>query len=230
LALLPKLPPGFIYSVRLIIQGWDNGDGDAACVDLARLLASTPASEGTEYWRHVLYRMLTKRDTQLVEHAATKLKAVDWIQFLRDIHATCGDRVGCDGRPVPAAMDPKLQVWAEYLSIHSTIVSHLEEDLHSRIPRCILTGGDELLKISLEHILDLLTMYYGGQYQIPMLAMLKFLASDGINAAEICQVLSLLIATTNDGIETCMRLLKLHQGTESSQVAAALLTCWLQDP
>lgn len=230
LALLPKLPPGFIYSVRLIIQGWDDGDGDAACVDLARLLASTPTSEGTEYWRHVLYRMLIKRDTQLVEHAVTKLKAVDWIQFLADIHTTCGDRVDGDGRPVPAAMDAKLQVWVEYLSIHSTVVSHLEEDLHSRIPRCILTGGDEPLKTSLEHVLDLLTMYYGGQYQTPMLSMLKLLAPDGTNAAEICQVLSLLIATTDDGIETCMRVLELHQGTQNSQVAAALLTCWLQDP
>ena len=32
LALLPSLPPGFIYSVRLIIQGWDDGDTNVACV------------------------------------------------------------------------------------------------------------------------------------------------------------------------------------------------------
>jgi hypothetical protein len=229
LALLPSLPPGFIYSVRLIIQGWDDGNADVACVDLARLLASTLTSDGTEYWRHVLFRMLAKRDQQLVDHALTKLKAVEWIQFLADIHAIFGDR---DGHNTPAIMDPTLQAWVQNLSIHSTAIAHLEKDLHefAPLPRCVLSGGDEFLKASLEHILDLLTMYYGGQYQPPMLAVMRLLAPDGNNAAEICKVLSLLIATTKDGIETCMRVLDLHRGTASSQVAAAMMACWLQDP
>ena len=94
---------------------------------LARLLESTPTSDGTEFWRYVLFRMLAKRDQQLADHALTKLKAVEWIHFLADIHTTCGDRVGRDGHNTPAIMDPTLQAWVQYLSIHSTAVAHLEK-------------------------------------------------------------------------------------------------------
>ena len=112
---------------------------------LARLLESTPTSDGTEFWRYVLFRMLAKRDQQLADHALTKLKAVEWIHFLADIHATCGDRVGRDRHNTPAIMDPTLQAWVQYLSIHSTAVAHLEKDLHefAPLPRCVLLGGDE---------------------------------------------------------------------------------------
>lgn len=232
LALLPELPPGFLYSVRLIIQGWEDGETDTACVDLARLLASTPASAATEYWHHVLYRMLGKRQMRLVDHAVTSLKATDWIQFVGDLHSTCGDRVAHDHHSTPVIMAPTLKSWVQYLSAHMNAVTRLEDDLneYGSIPRCILTGGDRSLNASLEHILDLLTMYYGGQYQPPMLALIKLLASDGNNAAEVCKVLSLLIATTKDGIDTCMRVLDLHQGTASGQVATAMLASWLQDP
>jgi hypothetical protein len=231
LSLLPSLPPGFIYTIRLIIQGWQDGKADTACIDLARLLACTPASEATEYWRRVLYRMLGKQEMDLVSHAVTNLRATDWIQLVADVHLTCDDQMPSVAQTIPIIMYTTLQSWVNYLSVHATAITRLEEDMQGfgRLPRCILTGGDGSLNASLEHILDLLTMYYGGNFQPPMLALMKMLASDGQNAAEICKVLSLLIATTKDGIDTCMRVLDLHQGTASPQVASALLASWLQD-
>ncbi len=158
LAQLPQLPDGFVHSLRMIIQNYDQAPA-VACVDLTSLLAATTLP--VTCWRPVLNRMIGIQGKNLIDYALANLKAFEWLQFLRDLHILFGEEMDWNPTTSAAIMNPKLHRWAQSLDMYLPIISQLEMEIQSKSTvRCILSAGDGLhghLQETLEQILCNLT-------------------------------------------------------------------------
>jgi hypothetical protein len=231
LSLLSTLPAPFLSKLRLIMQIWEK-DPDTACVDLAQLLAPIPpsAADAAAYWRLVLYSMIDSRGHKLVANQLSHMRPEQWIKFLSDLRAACGHIEPRD--PPPAIMEPALQAWGQRIEKHSATLTGLDKDLVRLGPvmQCLLMGAEGDLADHLDNILKYFTTIAqdsNSAYRKPvMLAVIKLLTRENITTT--AKVLSTLLASSNEGVDACMRVLDLHHGKTTKLVAEAMLASWLQ--
>ncbi|MCJ1396283.1 hypothetical protein MMC18_009172 [Xylographa bjoerkii] len=237
---LLNLPISFVHDFLKLLEGYDQ-DADAACIALARLLASTSIPEVVVEWRLVMLRMIEKRDLTLVEYALTHLDAHKWLQWMEDLGSIFGDMMewhpsssASSATPAilqPAVLQPSLHIWAQRLTVYLPTITRLQSALEpGPVRQCFLRLHAESLAETLIAILGLLNEFKEQRYEAVMYAIvarLSFGMDD--NGREVREAISLISKTTIDGSSVCLRLLELQKRTPR-QVIEAMLAGWLQAP
>ena len=231
LSLLSTLPAPFLTNLRSIMQVWGK-DPDAACVDLAQLLAPiiSSSSDAFSYWRLVLYSMIEIRGHELVANTLSHMRPAQWINFLSDLQAACGHIEQKNLHPV--IMDSALLGWGQRIDKHTATLTALEKDLlgFRSVMQCLLMGAEGILADHLENILTCFTKIAqdsnSNNRKSTMLAVLKRLTRENITIT--AKVLSTFLVSSKDGLEACMRIMELYQGKTTKLVAEAILASWLQ--
>ncbi|MCJ1386186.1 hypothetical protein MMC17_009312 [Xylographa soralifera] len=235
---LLTLPIGFVHNFLKLLEDYDQ-NAEAACIALARLLASTP--EVVADWRLVLLRMIAKHDLTLVEYALTHLKARRWLQWIEDLGSIFGDAM--EWHPfsspsslsptasLPVVLQPSLHIWAQRLTMYLPTITRLESVLEpGPVPQCFLRNHARSLAEILITILDLINECNEQHYEAVVYAIVMQLSTVmNDNAWEVGEAISLISKTTIDGSSVCLRLLELQKRT-SRQVTEAMLAGWLQAP
>jgi hypothetical protein len=161
---LPQLPDGFVYSLRLIIQNYDEVP-DVTCVDLATLLAANKSS--ATCWRPILRQMLESQGQKLIDYALANLNADDWVQLISDLRKVFGKEMKDEPISSIAILNPELHRWVSNLEMYIPIITQLATDVRCiSALRCILVGGDKLygsLEPTLEEMLCILTFKMHGK-------------------------------------------------------------------
>lgn len=116
---LPQLPDGFVYSLRLIIQNYDEVL-DVTCVDLATLLAANKSS--ATCWRPILRQMLESQGQKLIDYALANLNADDWVQLISDLRKVFGKEMKDEPISSIAILNPELHRWVSNLEMYSTFL------------------------------------------------------------------------------------------------------------
>lgn len=228
LSLLPLLQPSFVLALIPILQNMEKHI-HIACAQLAKLLAPIPpsTSDPTHSWRLVLYELLKARDVRVVGNSLKEFKAAEWIKFLCDLQSACGS-IDTRGDP-PRMLDPVLLAWGQRLKKYQETLASLERDLaeHLLILKSLLYVDEDAVTDYIEAILQ--SFQKAAQTQTTskpaMLAIIKLLTYE--NVAPVSKVLPLLITSSKEATDACMRVLELHHGSSTILVAEALLTSWV---
>ncbi|XTI89975.1 hypothetical protein V2W45_1511865 [Cenococcum geophilum] len=224
---LPLLADDFVRNFRKIMEGYTK-EGDASCVELTRILATTAFIDAVDCWRPVLYRMIEQRTETLIDYTLSNLTAQAWLQWLWDLSTIFGDLMPSSLPSSPAVLQPGLQIWSQQLAEYVPTITRLEALLGSGPAlQCILLGGEGPWIEDLIQILDLLTEHHNRPYERIMQVIAGLLSRDGSDAKEVCEALSLITATTPEGTDACKRCLEIYQKT-SKIVSEALVIGWIQ--
>ncbi len=161
---LPRLPDGFVYSLRHIMQNSDEAP-DITCVNLATLLAANESS--VTCWRPILRQMLEFQGQKLIDYALANMNATEWVQLLSDLGKVFGKEMKDEPISSIAILDPELHRWVSNFEMYMPMISKLESDVRCiSAVRCILIGGDRLygnLELTLEEMLCILTFNMHGK-------------------------------------------------------------------
>jgi len=225
---LPSLDPSFWKSMRDVIVKGDI-DADAACIDMARLLAQTPESSATQHWRLILYNNVYQREESFLEYTLKRLNAAEWIQFVTDLSTSCSTLDIQLAGPL-VFMTADLQAWIPRLTKYISTLSKLEQDLPksdaTSVIRRFLLGAQQ--QDSFENILRVLAKSYNGLPKRAMLTVISQLNAAGTNAEAISDVLWHLSTSSKQGLDSCLRLVDLNSKMSTKIVANAFLASWLQ--
>jgi len=227
---LPTLDPSFWTAMRKVIVKGER-EADAACIDMAKLLASMPKSSLAEYWRLILYNNVYQREGKLIDYTFKTLKPRGWIQFVTDLSIACAN-LDIKTPSQPVFMNPNLHAWVRRLT-HTKYVSmltNLEKDLPKSaaatvIRRFLLGGHQQEYYID---ILQALAKSYAGPPKRAMLTVLAQLRPNGSNLQSIANVMGHLAVSSKQGLDACLRLINLQSGKATQIVAQAFLASWLQ--
>lgn len=230
LSLLPMLKPVLLFSLVPVVEHLEK-QIHLFCVGLAKILAPIPpaTSDPSQSWRLILYDILKTRDEEVLGSSLRELKAVEWVSYLCDLQAACGSIIVRDEQP--RILDPILLAWGQRLLDYRDVLTYLERHLadHSFIIRSLLYVDEEEVMDDIEKILvsfKKATQIHNTPKTPAMLSILKLLTYENVSATS--NVLSLLTTSSKEGINVCMRILKLHQGMSTTLVAEAMLASWLK--
>jgi len=234
---LPTLPDTFVRNLRRIWQ-INMTEPDNSCVKLVQLLATTWKldHEKVTCWRLVLHYWIKDRESTLLQYTLTHLTVDDWFQWLSDLYEIFPDMEEQDFQSPLSVLQPALHAWAHRIRPYSMTISRIENGIGSRsTTKCLLMGFNSNYPDNVVEILKLLEHQFqdrddGEDHQSAVLASIALLNYDyGINAKDICQVLSILTETTRHVHRAYLRVIEAYQ-VPSPQVVPALLVGWLQNP
>ncbi|MCJ1247640.1 hypothetical protein MMC30_004855 [Trapelia coarctata] len=225
---LPALTNGFAHSLRVILECFTQ-DSKNSCIQLARLLASTPFTDATTCWRPVLHRMMEKQKSKLIDWSFMELPVDTWLQWLADLGYVFAGLMRSPQLFRPAFLRPNLYQWGQRLAVYLPTLQRLESVTNSEPAlKCIMMGCEEPLSNVIVQCLDLLESYKKEYQQPAMQSIIIMLTLDGHNLREISEALSRLSVATPDGVDTCVRVMELYKQGTASGVAGAILAGWLQ--
>jgi hypothetical protein len=228
LSLLPMLQPAFLSALLPITQNFDQ-QVHISCIHLAKLLAPIPysSSDPTHSWRFVLHDILKTGDVRIVHNCLRELDAVGWVEYLSHLRVACG---GIDSRGhLPPMLNLTLLAWGQRLESYKEVLTSLEKVLfgHRHIVRSLLYVDEEA---EVDHLEDLLESFkkaekiHNAAKKPVMVTIIKLLTHENVTATS--KVLSLVLASSKDGIDACIRVLELHHARSTKLVAEALLAAW----
>lgn len=225
---LPGLSDDFARSLRVILEGFTQ-DSKSSCVQLARLLASTPFTDATTCWRPILHRMIEKKKSQLIDWSYADLTVETWLQWLADLGYVFAGLMRSPSLFRPAFLRPNLYQWGQRLAVYLPTLQRLESTANSKAAlKFIMMGCEEPLSDVIVQCLDLLESYKTEYQQPAMQSIITMLTADGHNLREISEALSRLSVATTDGVDTCVRVIGLYHHGTAPGVAGAILAGWLQ--
>jgi hypothetical protein len=225
---LAVLDIGSVTRINTILASYHE-TGEAACVDLAALLANSQEPDLINCWRPALYRMTTERGSQLLDYTLNQFTVEEWIRWLRNLRLALGGQLFLyEGNPL-SILNPDLHQWAQRLHSHLPTITVLEKDsvLGSSARQCLMYGGDRFLQHVLEQILSILSFDMKAHNQPAMYAVIPRLTKSGSNATDVLDVMNALTRTTEAGVSAFMQLIEFYENN-SPEVAEVMLAGWMQ--
>lgn len=127
---LPALPNDFVVKLRAQLQQYVGNDHrDVACVNLARMLASTHLYDAIASWKPVLDQMINKRGQRLFDYAMGTLDTKCWTQWLGNLRQIYGSAHIGSPKSSPPLRWSRLMEWGRRLENYISTINDLQAAL-----------------------------------------------------------------------------------------------------
>ncbi|KAL8745478.1 MAG: hypothetical protein Q9190_002388 [Brigantiaea leucoxantha] len=222
LADLPFLSEEMSSTLFSIFQG-QYREQYAACSEFMRISVLKPI--GT-HWHWPVYAIFTRMDHLFIEYAIENGVA-EWMDLLTNIEIAFHDLMDWFS---PSLLRPKLHAWTQRLRSEGLVpvLIALEDSMsHGHALRCFLTGSG--CQNDLVNLLKETELSFRRPWFDPVEKIIRMLQSDGGNAKDLTEIVSVMSKMTNKGLRNFSHTLRQNQAGLTT-LAEIIAAASLQDP
>ncbi|KAF2792129.1 hypothetical protein K505DRAFT_326371 [Melanomma pulvis-pyrius CBS 109.77] len=228
---ITRLPESFVTEILEIMTEKEE-DKEKSCIRFTRLLANMDDPIVVQYWKSILYSMIEKKTTTILEYTLKGFKAWEWSQWMLDLYTVFAATITNPKASPPEILMQDLHFWTQQCSAYIPTLTRLEEYLgDNKSPiQCLLKGGQGLWVEYLVRILEALTQAQEQPVEKLMQTITGRLSIEGNNACEVSTCVRRLLATSHEGAEACQRIWDYVQdGNTPVVVTEVRIAGWVQD-